>query len=67
LTEGGGNVKDENDIILKNVELCELYAKMTEQEREALVRVAVKLSEAQSSIGNDKAKLTMGTDRQGVV
>ena len=47
-------MKAQND---KHADLCHLYEKMDEKERETLIRVAGKLLEAQLSIKNEKPGL----------
>ena len=50
-------MKLQNDKNDKHVDLCQLYEKMDEKERETLLRVAAKLFEAQLSICSDKSGL----------
>jgi len=46
-----------DDKIDKYVDVCQLYEKLDEKERETLMKVIGKLFEAQSLISKDKARL----------
>jgi len=56
-------VVNKDDKNSKHYDLLQLYEKMGEKEREALIQAAGKLADVQSSIGNDKAGLRKETEK----
>ena len=55
-------MSDKDDKNSKHFDLCQLYEKMDETEREALIQAAGKLADIQSSLGSDKAELKVKSD-----
>ena len=56
-------MNDKDDKNSKHYDLCQLYEKMDENEREVLIQAAGKLADVQSSMGSDKAGLRKETDK----
>jgi len=54
---------NKDDKIYKHVDLCQLYEKLDEKERETLMKVIGKLFETQSSISKDKSDLKIEADK----
>ena len=54
------NKDDKNS---KHFDLCQLYEKMDEKEREALIQAAGKLADVQLSLGSDKVGLRKETEK----
>ena len=60
-------MKDKADKNDKHFDLCQLYKNMDDNEREALIQIAGKLFEVQSSISCDKSRLKIKSDKTEIV